>query len=387
MSAKRIKNIANKYINILDEKKQQTSYKIKYISSYVSKWLFVMANRKDIKTINFIDSMCNAGVYKDGEIGTPIKVLELFRDAALQHQDKQFNLLLNDNNLARLEVIKQVVNEVLRVPIHNLAIYIENEDVNHYIGNVSKFKEQCGGFGKATILFVDPYDFRTVKLSQLKNFVRTYYCELLWNVFTNDFVRNIEHDKNKVGIINTIGKAVTNMTTLEQLVGYIRNEMVDGNIRHTFAYEFRNQKNAELYQIMFFTPNRRGLEKLKDALWDTFNGREFHINIKETGEDQMTIFDMLNIDVYKMDKEYYLKKYSAEAKSKIIMRFSNIEMSHEELEIYILENTMLMESHILRNVIKPLIAENQMIKKNLKSKSNYKDDFFVVKGVKDEVHN
>ena len=80
-------------INLLDEKKSQTTYKIKYVSKYVEKWLFVMSNIGDVKNINFIDCMCNAGIYTDGELGTAIRVLQLFNKFAIQHPDKTFNLI------------------------------------------------------------------------------------------------------------------------------------------------------------------------------------------------------------------------------------------------------------------------------------------------------
>ena len=52
--------------HLLDAKKPQTTYKIEYISKYVEKWLFVMSNVDDVKNINFIDCMSNAGIYTVG---------------------------------------------------------------------------------------------------------------------------------------------------------------------------------------------------------------------------------------------------------------------------------------------------------------------------------
>lgn len=81
----------------LDAVKQQTKYKIKYVTEYVREWLYVASNM-NIKNIIFIDAMANAGIYKDGTIGTSIEVLMLFRDFAYQHKDKKFYLLLNDKD-------------------------------------------------------------------------------------------------------------------------------------------------------------------------------------------------------------------------------------------------------------------------------------------------
>jgi len=75
----KLKKIVEKYTCNLDEKKQQTTYKINYVSEYVKNWLYVMATRDNIATLNFIDCMCNAGVYKDGGLGMSMKVLEIFK--------------------------------------------------------------------------------------------------------------------------------------------------------------------------------------------------------------------------------------------------------------------------------------------------------------------
>ena len=69
-------NIAEKFAelsidpNRLTKKKQQTSKKIEYVSEYVWLWALVMLERNDIHTLNFVDCMCNAGVYHDGDCCT-----------------------------------------------------------------------------------------------------------------------------------------------------------------------------------------------------------------------------------------------------------------------------------------------------------------------------
>ena len=71
------KLIANKNGKCLDEAKLHTQYKIKYIKDYVRRWLNVAVNSRQ-RNIVFIDSMCNAGIYKNGVKGTCIEVIELF---------------------------------------------------------------------------------------------------------------------------------------------------------------------------------------------------------------------------------------------------------------------------------------------------------------------
>ena len=136
--------LANK--EFLDEKKPQTTYKIEYVSKYVEKWLFVMSNVNEVKNINFIDCMCNAGLYKDGDKGTAIKVLELFNEFALQHTDKTFNLILNDISPDRLRIITTIINDYVGVKASNINIVTRNMDVNAFLSDEDFFKKYFNCF-------------------------------------------------------------------------------------------------------------------------------------------------------------------------------------------------------------------------------------------------
>lgn len=190
---------------LLDEKKPQTTYKIEYVSKYVEKWLCIMSNVDEVKNINFIDCMCNAGIYTDGGKGTAIKVLELFNGFALQHRDKTFNLILNDISPDRLRIITTIINDYVGVKAPNIHIVIRNMDVNAFLSDEEFFKKYFNCYPKrsSNLVFVDPYNFCTVKISVLEKFLSKTYCELIFNVFTSDFVRNQDKNKMKAALTST----------------------------------------------------------------------------------------------------------------------------------------------------------------------------------------
>lgn len=77
-------NVAEKFMDLsivpdkLTKKKQQTNKKIEYVSEYVRLWAFVMLERDDIHTLNFVDCMCNAGIYHMGTVVQPSKYCRFF---------------------------------------------------------------------------------------------------------------------------------------------------------------------------------------------------------------------------------------------------------------------------------------------------------------------
>ena len=331
-----------------------------------------MSNVDEVKNINFIDCMCNAGIYTDGGKGTAIKVLELFNEFALLHTDKTFNLILNDVSSERLRIITTIINDFVGVKAKNINIITRNMDVNDFLEDERFFYKYFNCYPKrsSNLVFVDPYNFCTVKISILEKFLSKAYCELIFNIFTSDFVRNQDKGKMK----KFCAEENISCTSKEDMVRQIASKLKVGHIKYSFSYEFKTLKNMELYQIMFFTPNIRGLEKLKEALWDTFKGKEFHRNETQQAFTQMSFFTEDD------EKDWRLASHSAIAKDLLLNHLSNDEeIEYVAIESFIIENTMLNGNQILEHVLKPLI-ENGKVKKlgYVERSSNYKNDKYIV---------
>ncbi len=348
----------------LDIKKQQTDYKIKYIVEYVRLWIKVNVNRKNITDLNFVDCMCNAGIYQDGDLCTSIEVLLLFLDEAAIHTDKHFNLFINDYDPNRLDICKRIADIFLdNKKLNNITVFTDVSDVNDYLMQYSFF-DKYFGYGKSTIVFVDPYDFGTVVIERLVKLVSKYYCELIFNLFTSDYVRN--------GIDDRISRCIRNtmISNKEELVSYIGNCLKAGYIKHVFSYQFRTSTNTELYQIIYATPHIKGLQVLKEALWKTFNGKFYHRNYTENS-GQMCLFS--NAD----ERQVLLGIHAGIAKEKLFKALSGLTVSFTEIEYFLMENTMIQEGDIIRSVLKPLIAEGSVSKIGMQNKSNYKNDEYI----------
>lgn len=351
---------------ILDSKKQQTDYKIKYVTRYIQLWLFVNSNRSKITDLNFIDCMCNAGIYQDGDLCTAAEVLTLFIEAAQKHPDKQFNLFVNDHSEPRMKICKLVLNKILGgFTSPNLIIYYHVSDVNDYLLNFKLFDTHMGF--ASTVLFVDPYDFGTVKIDHLTAFISKYYCEVIFNFFISDYVRN--------GVDARIRECIgeVNITNKDELVSHIVKSIKVGKMKYVFSYKFKTSKNTELYQIIYVTPHPKGLEKLKDALWEIFNGQFFHRN-HEIDSDQFTFLTEQD------DRESLLNMHSCEARALVFKRFSGETVEYKQIDLFLLENTMMQTSNFIRYIIKPMISEGKIIKHGTqKNRNNYKNDQYTIK--------
>ncbi len=352
----------------LDEAKEQTRQKIQYVSEYIREWLYVATNMEDINKVIFIDAMANAGIYKDGTLGTSIEVLLLFKDFAEQHKDKTFYLLINDNNKKRIDIQSKLVDYYMGpVKPINMIVKMKDKDVNDYLQDYTLFDSiiQCSKV--MCVLFIDPYNFRTIKINRIQAFVSRYYCEVLYNVFTSDKVRNTSDQ----AIQECLGNIIIDDN--HDIINEVAHALHVGYIKHSFSYSFHISNNTELYQIMFLTPNKRGLEKIKDALWKVFDGARYHRNTNIT-QEQMSIFSSKEM------QSYALPVYAEDARSLLLRQFDGRHYTYNDIEIFLIENTMLKSTHIINNVIKPLIDIGRIIKEGTVSSRNYKKDTYTIIG-------
>lgn len=358
--------------SVLDEKGEQTTYKIKYVTRYVRQWALIEVNRKEIQQINFIDCMCNAGVYKDGDACTALEVIGIFNELAKQFPSKRFVVYLNDINSKRIDNFNKIYQKhIVPQKSLNLLVYLKDKDVNDYLDMIiasSQNKQGLFAYGKCNLIYVDPYNFGTVQISKLHNILEKNYCELLFNIFTSDYVRNIAKDTGRIQKCLGGFKPATK----DEFINYVVNELRVGHIQYTFAYSFHTVKNVELYQILYATPNIRGLEVLKDSLWDVFDGEEFHRNHapKISDVEQISMFDDED------PKEQRLREYAQEARRIICEEFKGQIVEYAVIEQKILEETMLKDSQIIEPVLKPLIDEEKIRKCNNVRKTNFKKDSY-----------
>ncbi len=360
-----IAELIKKENKFLTEKKPHTTHKILYVCHYVREWLRVVCNTESIN-LNFIDCMCNAGIYADGDLCTAVEVLKVFVESAKKFPGKRFNVLFNDYNADSIRISKNVCELLVGTLPPNVYIYFEQLDVNVYLQEL-KLKYDIFGFSSKTILYVDPYDFRTVQLPILRTLLQNTYCELIYNFFTSDAVRN----GIDLGIAKALGGQYDFKNT-DELINFVIDMLTVGFMKYHLSYTFRNSKNVELYQILFLTPHPKGLDKLKQAVWDTFKGQEYY-KTDVTHSGQLSLFSEQD------DKDYWAKTHALEAMNMLREKCKGKLIKYSEIEQLILPHSLLMSSQLISYLIKPNIATGNIIKQNhVKVKSNYKDDVYLI---------
>lgn len=362
-------------IKYLQEIKDHTKYKIKYIKEYVKKWLNVAINKTN--KVEFIDAMCNAGVYAHSICTTSLEVIQIFNYYALNNRNINFYVYLNDLDTKKINIYKKIIHFNKEKICRNLKICFSNDDVIDYL---NKKKQSYKNYNEAmTLLYVDPYNFGINNLIKtITSFVDNVYCELIFNFFSSDINRNSINEtakEKKESIRNEIKgfipfynpdemDAITVLDLLQQEIKKTK------NIKYSFAYQFRNSKNVPLYYIVYFTPNVRGIELLKDTIWDVFEGDDNYYS-KNRKQDHrfQNLFGETLID-YNIQRHVFIAIELLEKSCRYNM------FTYSDVNTIILEKTILNKSHIIKNILKPLIKKGIIEKMNIVNKNNYTEDSY-----------
>ena len=370
----------------LDVISPHTVKKIEYVKSYVNHWLYVIVNTSN--WIFFMDIMSNAGIYENEYLCSSIEVLNVFIGYAKNHPDKKFILCCNDLAQDRFESMSEIFNlyktRLKKEGINNIDLYMDCMDAINYLPYVdNKFHlRSIRGFQKCVLLYVDPYNFISKQLAtSVRHFLKNVYCELILNFYANDYTRNInnvkciEHREEIRDFVKTYCEIDEQSPKVELVRDvFIKNIEKSTMVKYHYYFTMKNERNAPLYYLMFFTPSLVGLEKVKDATWKVLSHHdEYCSSYKERDADLLNLFNETPEDeafAVLLEKVIVLLK-----------PYNDRAISYQLLEEICLQNTFAKKGHLIEKIIKPLINKNKLVKMGETSGRNYTGDKYTVKGI------
>jgi hypothetical protein len=159
----------------------------------------------------------------------------------------------------------------------------------------------------------------------------------------------------------------TNMTD-EEFLFFIKENLKTRFNDITFAYPFKIATNVVLYNIVYLTHHIKGLILLKDVLWDVFDGIEFFKSSNYCSNGQGSLFSD------EVDAAIKIEYYSNQAIEILSNLYRGKNVSYKEIEIVVLERTMIKKSQIIKHIIKRLMNNESIVKLNKVRINNYTED-------------
>lgn len=97
-------------------------------------------------------------------------------------------------------------------------------------------------------------------------------------------------------------------------------------------------------------------------------------NSRQETKGQLSLFD--EDEIKESNKSYYAE----EARNLLQQHFAGKNAKYDEIELFIMENTILAADDVIQFVLKPMIQNGSLIKKNeTQNKHNYKKDTYYIR--------
>lgn len=273
----------------------RTQAKHEILNRYLQAWTAILSLGK-ASPIAYVDGFAGPGVYEKGEIGSPIIAL----NAALEQQ--RLHPRMASTPLIFL-FIEQKNDRAARL---QESIDVRELPPNFHVkvvGGVSfeqGFRENLLDFYRnrnkplpPTFAFIDPFGWTRVPFTLVKEILRHESCEVLFNFMyeeINRFIENPEQAKNFDELFGTdTWRSVSGIVDKNARRAffhdlYARQLRAEAGARYVRAFEMRNRNDQTDYFLFFATNSRKGIQKMKEAMWRVDESGSFKFSDATAGQ-------------------------------------------------------------------------------------------------------
>lgn len=273
-------------MSIENKANPHTIKKFEIIERYVEAWIQKLMNFSPCREIFFIDCMCNTGIYKDvdGNIveGTPIRVAKIISTAMVKYADKKATLYFNDKDFNKIQELKKHLPQ----DTQNCQIYLSCKNGNDLLKELSS--KLIKNSNVHYLLFYDPYD-ASIDWSAISPYFFGW-GEVIINHVVSDTIRAItsakrpetvnKYEQTYLKEIQELVKLHSDKNAYDKLVKNVIKELGNMTNREYYlaAFPFFIKTNTRIYNILFFTKNKKGFKLFKETAWQVFGGKSSNQN-------------------------------------------------------------------------------------------------------------
>jgi three-Cys-motif partner protein len=341
--------------------------KLTFYEGYLVRYLAILLRADWIDQINIFDLFCGAGIYKDGERGSPIIAFDAIERAI----DR-----LTSQGKIHTKKIRLIVNDIKKEHIDTVTKYINacnsNDNICELVTHNNEFEElideMISFLGKQStsvrnLLFLDPYGYKSIKREYIENLLANRRSEIMLFLPVMEmyrFVKPATNNPESAGIkplVNFIHEFDIDTTNLNNQIDFI--EQIKNGLKFSGKYYvtsfYLKRENSGNYNALFhITPHRKGAKKALEVAFeiDESTGKGTDINL-----EQGSLFGFSEIQGKEVQDLIiaYLKQNPEGA--------TNIQLSD-----YLLDNA-LMDKHGTR-ALKSLQKENKIAVWDKKTQQN-----------------
>lgn len=277
-----------------------TKAKHSILERYLKGWFPIMSRWNG--KIVYLDGFSGSGIYNDGSPGSPIIALRVARDhfqrSAMRSGEKIFYFVEKDpatfatlNSVIETEFGRRVGEARCEKLQENFRVYTENGDFNIELAKVLDGIERDKSSLAPTFAFIDPFAY-SLNMEVISRILAYPRCEVFLTFmvgFLNRFIFADEHlepikrtfgiDEDRVRNIREIADESERETELGKiLIEILKSRIPVGTDCYWLSFKMLDQQNRSLYWLVYFTKNKKGMQVMKDSMFEIGGQGEYRFS-------------------------------------------------------------------------------------------------------------
>ena len=337
------------------------------LQGYLRAWFPILAQGKNSR-VTFLDGFAGPGVYKDGQPGSPIIAVQTLVEHKSFNKlcDTYFEFIFVEERSDRFSSLKAELGRFWdRQPAGkptNIGVVLQN----HSFVDIARQLISSDHLQNDPVLaFVDPFGWSGVPMDTISTLLSSGQSEVLFNFAYDSVNRFVDDNRPEIArhfpsLFGTDREEHREARSLEgeKRKTYLHDLYLDqlkkrGGFRYVRSFELIDSKRGRTaYYLMFGTRHHKGLEVMKDAMWnlDPVSGRSF----SGFAGDQQMLFEP--------------EPDMAPLRSALVKRFDTTRVSINTIERFVVEDTDYKSTHY-RRVLKELEIDGKIGCLNTKDKT------------------
>ncbi len=340
---------------VLWERQPHTAAKHEMLRRYLGAWFGIFGNHPRHRRVNIIDGFAGPGVYSGGEPGSPVIAVKtlLGHSGFASMNDTQFNFLFVEQRQDRVDHLEREL-AALRGPAWPVNVGVSVERGNFFEVGQQLLDAMPDGRSLApTFFFIDPFGYKDVPLSLIRQLLAYGGCELF---FYFDF--NSVNRFGTSGVVDEAFEAYFGTTEFRDAppagdpdrAAYFhdlfeRQLRQECNLSYLQSFRMQNAKGKTGYYLFFGTRNLVAFDKMKQAMWTVDPSGQYQFSDQFANQD--VLFGA------ELDTEPLRRALLAE--------FAGRTVDIQEVTDWTVANTPFAGNHVKTATLKPMELEGVIL--------------------------
>ncbi|MCZ0708380.1 MULTISPECIES: three-Cys-motif partner protein TcmP [Microbacterium] len=354
------------------ERPPHTKAKHDILTRYLGAWFGIFGMSRYHERVNVLDGFAGPGRYDDGEPGSPVLALSTL----LEHRSfasfggTTFNFVFNEWNDERFASLQGVLAEMKtsRAPWpQNVKVMERNQNfqalARELLDSIPAGKKLA-----PTFAFVDPFGYKDVPMSLIRDLVSDSSCELFIyfdfnsvNRFANAGIVDphftalfgCDDYKNAPASDNGRGQYIHDL--------YERQLRQECGFAHICSFEMINQSGHTGSYLFFCTRDDQAYDKMKEAMWKLAPGGGYRFDDRLAGRPVL-FEDEAN---------------TGPLQDELAHHFAGRTVLIRDVTDYVVTNTPFHSGQVKKMTLKPMQEAGRISSPNQKRKNTFPDGTWI----------